>query len=141
MATRTIIRGDSYGYRRPFYTHTFVDSENKPMHLHGCTIISTYKSTPTDPFTDPTDDDAVIKHHIKILPNGAVDSNTNMFMKDNDPRLGIVYEYLTSSESMTLPVGVPMYNDVVLIDLRDERATWLMSDTLVAVSGYTNRTV
>jgi len=139
MATRTIIRGDSYGIRRPLFTLTLVDESSNPFNLTGCTVRTTYKTVATDPTTDPTDADAPIKHSITIDGTGAVTDSDGLFLVGL-VTAGVIEERLTAAESRVLPLEVDLISDVELTDQNGEVFTWPFTDTLRAVDGITNRT-
>lgn len=139
MAIRTIIRGDSYGLRRPFYTYTFVDELDAPLDLTGCTIRTTYKEAPTDPTTDTTDSTAAIKHTIVIDTFGVATTQTGLYLT-GAATAGILYERLTATESKALDTAKTYLSDLELTDFNGEVFTWIFDDQLVAIDGYTNRT-
>lgn len=139
MATRTIIRGDSYGLRRPFYTYTFVDENDAPLDLTGCTIRVTYKAAPTDPTTDTTDSTAAIKHTIVIDTFGVATTQTGLYLTGAATG-GIITQRLTATETKALPLGTSLLNDVELTDFNGEVASWILDDILTTIDGYTNRT-
>lgn len=138
MAVRTIIRGDSYGIRRPLYTLTLVDTNNNPFDLSGCTVRMTYKSVLTDPTTDPNDSNAPIKHSIVIAIDGTVTDSTGLVLV-GDAADGVLEERLSASESRIIPANVELQSDVELTDQNGEVFTWLFTDTIKAVDGVTNR--
>jgi hypothetical protein len=139
MAVRTIIRGDSYQLRRPFYTYTFVDENDAPLDLTGCTIRTTYKTEKTDPTVDTTDTDAAIKHTIVIDTFGVATTQTGLYLVGAATG-GILKERLSATESRALPLETALYSDLELTDFNGEVFTWVFDDTLVAIDGYTNRT-
>lgn len=139
MAVRTIIRGDSYGIRRPLWVITLVDEALDPFDLSGCTVRTTYKPTATSPADDPDDTDAPIKHTIVIAVNGTVTSSDGLILV-GDATGGTLQERLTATESRVLPVNVELLSDVELTDQNGEVFTFPMTDTLKAVDGLTNRT-
>ena len=139
MATRTIIRGDTYAIRRPLYTYTLVDVNNNPFNLTGCTIRTTFKPAVTDPNDDPNDATAAIKHTIIINGSGVATTTQGLYLVTTATS-GQLKEYLTAVESRSLPVNVDLVSDVELTDGNGEVFTWLFSDTLRAVDGITNRT-
>lgn len=136
---RQIIRGDSYGIRRPFYTYSFVDGEGDPLDLTGMTIRTTYKTAKTDPNTDTTDSTAVVKHFIEFDGAGDVDDSDGLFLV-GDASGGIIVERLTSAETLDLSLNATYFNDVELTDANAEVFTWIYSEGLTAIDGYTNRT-
>jgi len=139
MAIRTIIRGDSYGLRRPLFTITLVDNLNDPFNLANCTIRTTYKIAPTDPNTDPTDENAPIKHFIELDGVGAVVDNDGLVLV-GPATDGVLEERLTAAESRVLPANVELQSDIELTDQNGEVFTWIFTDTLKAIDGVTNRT-
>jgi hypothetical protein len=139
MAVRTIIRGDSYGIRRPLYTLTLVDTNSAPFNLIGCTVRTTYKAITTDPTTDPQDSGAPIKHSITIALDGTV-SAANGLVLVGAPEDGVLEERLTATESRLLPLNTELVSDVELTDQNGEVFTWLFTDTIKAIDGVTNRT-
>lgn len=138
MAVRTIIRGDSYGIRRPLFTYTLVNEASTPFNLSGCTVRTTYKPVATSPDSDPNDTNAPIKHSIVIAANGTVSSSTGLVMVGVAAD-GIIQERLTATESRALPLNTPLLSDVELTDANGEVFTWVSADTLLAVDGITNR--
>jgi hypothetical protein len=139
MAIRTIIRGDSYGIRRPLFTITIVDGSSNPFNLASCTLRTTYKPVATDPTADPNDTGAPIKHFITINSGGTVTSNSGLFLV-GAATAGVVQERLSSTESRAMPLNTELLSDVELTDANGEVFTWLFTDTLRAVDGITNRT-
>lgn len=139
MAVRTIIRGDSYGIRRPLYTITLVDELGNPFNLTGCTVRTTYKAAVTTPVEDPTDTSAAIKHDIVINGSGAPTTENGLHLL-GPATAGVLEEWLTSTESRALPTGVELVSDVELTDQNGEVFTWTFTDTLTAIDGVTNRT-
>ena len=139
MAVRTIIRGDSYGIRRPLYTITLVDDLGNPFDLTGCTIRTTYKAVITTPVEDPTDTSAAIKHDLTIDGTGTPTTENGLHLV-GPPTAGVIEEWLTSTESRALPTGMELVSDVELTDVNGEVFTWTFTDTLTAVDGVTNRT-
>src|SRR5690349_9833116 len=113
MAVRTIIRGDSYGIRRPLYTITLVDSLGDPFDLTGCTVRTTYKTTVTAPTDDPTDTSAAIKHDIVVNGVGTPTAQNGLHMVGAAAD-GVIEERLTAVESRSLPLNTPLFSDVVL---------------------------
>jgi hypothetical protein len=138
MAARTIIRGDSYGIRRPLYTITLVDEEAEPFDLTDCSVFTTYKVATTEPLDDPTDTSAPIKHELEVDSGGVPITQDGLYLVGS-PTAGIIEERLTSAESASLPLAVDLISDIQLIDQNGEVFTWLFTDTLRAVDGVTNR--
>lgn len=138
MAQREIIRGDDYGVRQPFYRFTFVTDTNAPLPLSGFTILTTYKTKPTDPSEDPNDASAAIKHVIKINSSGVATEQNGLYM-EGTAASGKIVERLTAAETKGLPLGEVLYSDVQVTDASGETFTWIMEDTLIAKDGYTNR--
>lgn len=139
MATRTIIRGDTYALRRPLFTITLVDENSDPFNLTSCTVRTTYKTAATSPDTDPDDTDAPIKHFITINGAGAVTDSDGLFLV-GAATAGVLEERLSATESRAMPVNVELISDVELTDQNGEVFTWLFTDALKAVDGITNRT-
>jgi len=139
MATKTIIRGDSYGIRRPLFTITLVDELGDPFDLTGCTVRTTYKDVATDPNVDPDDANAPIRHSITINGSGVV-TDTEGLTLVGLATAGVLQERLTAAESRLLPANMELISDVELTDQNGEIFTWLFTDTLKAVDGVTNRT-
>lgn len=138
MAVRTIIRGDSYGIRRPLFTLTLVDGSGNPFNLSGCTVRTTYKTAATDPVADPNDTNAPIKHFITINSGGTMTSNSGLFLV-GAATAGVLQERLTAAESKAMPLNTELLSDVELTDQNGEVFTWLFTDTLKAIDGITNR--
>ena len=136
---RTVIRGDSYGIRRPFYTYTFVDSGDLPLNLAGCTIRTTYKAGKASAADDPNDATAEIKHHITLNGSGGIVSQNGLYL-ESTAAAGILVERLTASETLALSLDTPLLNDVELTDSNAEVSTWLYEEPLTAIDAYTNRT-
>lgn len=136
---RTIIRGDSYGIRRPFYTYTFVDIADAPLDLSGCTIRTTYKAAKASATDDPTDATAEIKHHITLDGTGAVTSQDGLYL-DTTAATGVIVERLTAAETLALSLDTELFNDVELTDSNGELSTWIYEEALTAIDAYTNRT-
>lgn len=139
MAVRTIIRGDSYGIRRPLYTITLVDSLGDPFDLTGCHVRTTYKTAITAPTDDPTDTSAAIKHDLIVSGAGAATTQNGLYMVGAATD-GVIEERLTAVESRALPLNTPLFSDVELTDSNGEIFTWVFADTLVTTDGVTNRT-
>lgn len=139
MAVRTIIRGDSYGIRRPFYTITLVDIDSNPFNLTGCTIRVTYKPVINTPDDDPNDTTAAIKHDIVINGSGVVTSSTGISL-EGAATAGELVERLTATETRALPLETPLFSDIELTDANGEVFTWMMEDTLMAIDAVTHRT-
>ena len=137
MAEKVIIRGDSYTTLRPLYTHTLINDIGGPLNLTGCAIRTTYKPAPTDPNTDPTDDEAVIAHDLIIDDLGDVVVSNGLSLVDGVAG-GVILEVLTRAESLALPLGVTLSSDLELTT-PEEVVTFISEDTLKAVDGYTNR--
>lgn len=138
MATRTIIRGDDYP---DFYRLTFAASGGGPKSLNGTTVRTTYKTEVTDPNTDTTDATAVIKHFITIDSEGDVTDADGLDLNGGDPGDGILFEILTSAETLALDVGVEYISDVEITDEETGVTTFLyLDDPVVAIDGVTNRT-
>lgn len=139
MAVRTVIRGDSYAIRRPLYTYTLVDDNANPFDLTGCTIRTTYKAALTAPETDPTDTSAAIKHTLIINGSGAATTEDGLHLVGAATN-GVIEEWLTSTESRSLPLATSLLSDIELTDANGEIFTWLFDDTLIAADAVTNRT-
>lgn len=139
MANVEVIRGDTYGIRRPFFIITLVDDAAQPFDLTGCTVRTTYKEAKTDPATDPTDTDAPIKHEIVINGSGVVTSQDGLFLQST-AAAGVLIERLTSAESLALPLNVQLISDVEVTDGNGEKFTVPSVDTVSAIDGVTNRT-
>ena len=139
MAVRTIIRGDSYALRRPLYTLTFVDELSNPFNLTGCTVRTTYKTASTSPADDPSDTNAPIKHTLTVDGTGTATLENGLYMIGL-ATAGVVEERLTATESRSLPLSTELLSDVELTDANGEVFTWVFTDTLLAVDGFTNRT-
>ena len=139
MAVRTIIRGDSYALRRPLWTLTFVDELANPFNLTGCTVRTTYKTASTAPADDPNDTNAPIKHTIIINGSGTPTTQDGLFLVGAATG-GIIEERLTATESRVLPLNTELLSDIEVTDASGEIFTWVITDTLKAVDGFTNRT-
>lgn len=137
--TRTIYRGDSYGVRRPFYVHTFVDKDMNPLDLAGCTIRTTFKTAITTPVVDPTDATAVIKHFITIDATGAVVDADGLYL-DTTAAAGVLEERLTHAETLALPANTIFAGDAELTDENGEVFTFPTVEDIIAIDAYTNRT-
>lgn len=138
MATREIIRGDSYP---AFYRLTLTDSDGNPFDLTSCTVRTTYKTEVTDPNTDTTDSTAVIKHFIEIDGAGAeVDSDgLSLGGAVTD---GILIETVARAETLALSLSTEYISDVELTVGGAFVISFLyLSDPIVAIDGVTNRTV
>lgn len=139
MPDRTIVRGDSYATRRPLYVHTFVDDVGAPFDLTGCTVRSTFKTTTTDPSTDATDSTAVIKATLIVDGSGTATTETKMYLVGAATD-GVCELRLSSSDTLALTTGTFWLSDVELTDANGEVFTFLYTDRLTSVNGYTNRT-
>ena len=139
MADVTIVKGDSYALRRPLFTHTFVDDVGAPFSLAGCTVRSTFKTATTDPSTDTTDSTAVIKATLVVSGLGVATSETKMYLV-GPATDGVCELRLSASDTLALTTGTFWLSDVELTDGNGEVFTFLYSDRLTAVNGYTNRT-
>lgn len=138
MAVRTIIRGDSYGIRRPLYTLTLVDEVSAPFDLTSCTLRTTYKVVTTDPSDDPSDLTAPIKHEIVINGSGVAITEDGLYLVG--PAInGVIEERMTAAETIALPLNVDLISDIQLTDQNGEIFTWLFTDTLKTIDGVTNR--
>lgn len=138
---RIIIRGDSYGIRRPLYRITIFDDElMEPFNLSGCTVRTTYKPAKTTPQEDPTDETAPIKHTLVVDGSGTATTQNGIYLV-GEAEAGIIEERLTAAESRTLPLDIPLFSDLEITDSNNEIFTFIQDGTLVAIDGYTNREV
>lgn len=140
MATITLIRGDSYGIRRPLFTYTLYDVDGEPFNLTGCTVRTTYKVIKLAALDDPNDESAVVKHTLIIDNTGMAIMQNGLFLASN-PLNGVVIERFTSAETLALPLIVSLINDVELTDASGEIFTFPQTDTITAIDGVTNRTL
>lgn len=140
MATRTITRGDSYSLRRPLYQITFINAEGDPMDLAGCTIRTTYKAEQTTIEEDPEDIHAVIVHELVIDEAGLPVVEDGLYLI-GDAVEGTIEERLTAAETKTLPLNTPLLGDIEIQDAAGEIFTWIVDEELVAVDGYTHRSL
>lgn len=148
VSDKFIIRGDSYDFEpRYLYRHELVDlslppnpgdGSLQPYDLSGCVVRTTYKAEATSPIDDPTDESAPIKHDLVIGLDGTVTSSNGLRL-ESTAAAGVIIEDLPSSESLALPVGVPLYSDVEITDAAGKVQTVLSIGTLTARDGYTNR--
>lgn len=138
MAERVIIRGDSYGLRRPLYRIELLTVDNQPFDLTGCVVRTTYKPRPTSIEVDPHDDTAFIKHELHVDENGVASVQAGLHMI-GDPTDGQIEERLTSSETSVLPLDIVLFSDIELTDPNGEKFTWIMEEGLRAIDAYTNR--
>jgi len=139
MAEKLVIRGDTYTELRPLYIYTVVDDEGGPFDFTGCTIRTTYKDATTDPNIDTTDEDAAIKHDLVVDNLGSVTLSNGLFLVAGVGG-GIIKEYLTRAETLSLPLGVSLKSDLE-ITTTTEVVTFISLDTLKAIDAYTNRDV
>jgi len=137
MAEKLIIRGDSYTVLRPLYIYTIVNDEGGPFDLTGCTVRTTYKDATTDPNEDSNDVDAAIKHDLVVDNLGAVTLTHGLFLVAGVAG-GIIKEYLTRAETLSLPLGTSLKSDLE-ITTPNEVVSFISLDTLKAIDAYTNR--
>lgn len=137
MAEKIIIRGDSYTDLRPLYTYTLVNDQGQPFDLTGCTVRTTYKTETTDPNTDTTDATAAIAHDLIIDGGGNILSSNGLIVV-GDVTSGVIEEYLTSAETLALPLNTSLSSDLELTT-PNEVVTFISDDTLKAIDAYTNR--
>lgn len=137
MAEKIIIRGDSYTDLRPLYTYTLVNDQGQPFDLTGCTIRTTYKESTTDPNTDTTDATAAIAHDLIIDGGGNILASNGLIVV-GDVTSGVIEEYLTSAETLALPLNASLSSDLELTT-PNEVVTFISDDTLKAIDAYTNR--
>jgi len=138
MSERIIIRGDSYGLRRPLYTIELLNVNGEPFDLAGCTIRTTYKPSPIQFSDDPEDVQAPIRHELKVDTAGVATVQSGLYMV-GPATDGVIQERLTSQESLGLPLETVLYSDIELEDANGEIFTWITTETLKAVDAYTNR--
>lgn len=136
---RTIIRGDSYAIRQPFYIITILDEDGNPMDLTGCKVFTTYKPSTSEPSFDPDDENAPIKHKIEINSSGVVTESEGLVLQGTAAQ-GVLIERLTSAESAVVPLNMTLKSDIQIIDSLNETFTFIMSEEVTAIDGYTNRT-
>lgn len=144
MTERTVVRGDDYVMRRPVFKLTLVAIEGDvivPLDMSGCTVRATFKTAPTDPATDPTDESAELKRDITFDVAGTVTSATGFRLPDGGTAQdGVLWLTATSSDTLALPLATTLKGDVQVTDANDEVLTVFSTATLKAVEGYTNRT-
>lgn len=138
MARRTIIRGDSYTHRRPVFRITLTDSRGNPIDLSGHTIRATYKTRATSLEDDPLDIFAPIRHELVVDTMGVVIKENGLVL-DGPARSGRIAEYLSTSETRSLPLESELYGDIEITDPYGNVFTYLLEDHLFAVDGYTHR--
>lgn len=140
MTVFSIVRGDTYATRRPLFVYTLTDELAAPFDMTGCTIRTTSKVVPTDPNTDTTDEDAVLKGTLIVDGSGVATTEDNLFMI-GAATAGIIEHRLTSAETLALPLNLSWSGDVEVTDANGEVSTFFFdSDTVTARDGYTNRT-
>jgi hypothetical protein len=99
----------------------------------------TYKPKSLPAATDPVDATAAIKHFITINSSGTVTAQNGLYLSTT-AAAGVLIERLSPAETLALPAGTSLFNDVELTDGNGEVFTWLYTEPLVAVDAYTNRT-
>ena len=139
MADLQIVRGDSYALRRPLYTHLLTNANGTPFDLTGCTVRTTFKTETTDPNSDTTDSTAVIKGTLIVNGSGTATTETKMYMV-GAATAGEVELRLSASDTLALATGTQWSSDVELTDGNGEVFTWVFTDKLSTIDGYTNRT-
>ena len=138
MAEKIIIRGDSYGLRRPIYTYTFLDDNLDPMDLRGYKILVTFKPAVTPIETDGSDTTAKIKHELQISLAGTVTVQTGLYLVGAATG-GIIEDRWSKSETAALPVNTSLFGDIQLTDPDGEVFTWIFDETVKAIDGLTHR--
>ncbi len=140
---RTIIRGDSYGVRRPLYEHTLVDEDNDdliPFSLKGCTVRTTFRAAPASVTEDPTDSTAIWKGTLSVDSAGVVTLSNGIVLAGTADD-GQVEIHLSAEASRAFPAGVPLISDLEVTDALGEKFTFLFDEKIVAVDGVTHRLV
>jgi hypothetical protein len=138
MAEKIIIRGDSYGLRRPIYTYEFLDADQDPLDLRGYKVQVTFKPAITTIEADGTDTTAKVKHEVQFGLGGAIVYQNGLYLVDTVLD-GIIEDRWTKTETAALPVDTTLYGDVQLTDPNGEVFTWLFDETVKAVDGLTHR--
>lgn len=140
MAQRSITRGDSYGLRRPLYEYEFINDLGESFDLAGCTIRTTYKPEKTSIEDDPEDMSAAIVHELVLDANGIPTKEDGLYLIGNALE-GKIQERLSAQETKVLPLNTPLKGDVEVVDAAGEIFTWVLDEELVAVDGYTHRSL
>lgn len=133
-----ILIGDSYAIARRLWEFQFADVNGTAYDLASCKILTTYKTTLSDPQDDPDDDSALIRHFITFNSSGVVTASSGLYLVGNASG-GRLQERFTSAETITLPAGIDIQGDLRLIDANDETFTFPFLDVLVGVQSVTNR--
>lgn len=148
MANRQIIRGDSYGLRRPFYIIPLTDLLDNgdgtftpiPFNLAGSKVSTTFKVRATDPGADPNDTGAPIAADIEIDADGVVTLSSGLVIPDGRTAAdGILHHRLTKAQTRALPVNQKWISDVQVTDANGEDFTKTFEETVEAVNSITNR--
>lgn len=140
MTDRQVIRGDSFTTRRAFYQITLRDDQNQLFDLTGCTVRTTFKSTPDAPADDPDDTMAAIRHTLIVGVDGVPTLSNGLYLV-GPATGGTIEERLTVAESIVLPLSIKLVSDIEVTDAGGEVMTLLFQGTLTAIDGITNRTV
>lgn len=138
--TFQIVRGDTYVLRRPFLVYDLVDDTLSPFDLTGCTIRTTWKVATTDPNTDTTDADGVLKGTLVVDGTGTATTEDGLYMVGLATD-GTIEHRLPSADTLALDIGVTWVSDLEVTDANGEVSTFFFDgETATAIDGYTNRT-
>lgn len=136
---RTIVRGDSYASRRPLYTYTLANSEElSPLNLSGCTVRTTYRTSPAKVEEDPTDASAVWKGTLVISSSGVPTTSNGLVLKGTASS-GVIEVHMSAEDTRTLPLNVELISDLEVTDAQGEVFTFLFDEKIIAIDGVTHR--
>ena len=135
---REIIRGDSYAIKRPLYVYTIVDENLNPFNLAGCTVRTTYRSTPASISEDPNDESAIWTGTLVVSSAGTETYSKGLSLQGLANE-GKVEVRLSAEDSRKFPLDKELISDFEITDSLGEVFTFEFEEKLVAVEGVTHR--